>query len=156
MRKSSKKTLIVVLINSIVFTIGCTKKVDVSVEDIESNIINNINIDNLEKGNQKALRRLYGISQDDLEEFALYIPKSNMDVDEILILKVKNKEKIYDIEEKIEDRVERQIKNFDGYGREQVGLLNDYEIKIKDKYILFSVSDKSEDIKELFIKSIKQ
>lgn len=156
MRKSSKKTLIVVLVNSIVFTIGCAKKVDVSVEDIESNIINNINIENLEKGNPKALRRLYGISQDDLEEFVLYIPKSNMDVEEVLILKVKDKEKIYDIEEKIEDRVERQIKNFDGYGREQVGLLNDYEIKIKDKYILFSVSDKSEDIKELFIKSIKK
>lgn len=44
MRKSSKKTLIVVLVNSIVFTIGCVKKVDVSVEDIESSIINNLNI----------------------------------------------------------------------------------------------------------------
>ncbi|WP_050607305.1 DUF4358 domain-containing protein [Clostridium niameyense] len=156
MMKCRKSLLIVILINIIFFTIGCSKNIDISVEKIESNIINNINVDNMKKGNQKSLRRLYGINPNDLEEFSLYTPKSNMDVEEMLILKVKNEERIDDIKEKIENRVDRQITNFDGYGIKQVGLLNNYEIKTKNKYIFFVVSDKSEEIKELFIKSINQ
>lgn len=154
--KSRTKILIVILMNIVLFTIGCSKKREVSLEEIESNIVNTIKIDNMEKGNQKSLRKIYGINPDDLDEFIIYIPKSNMEVEEMLILKVKNKENIDNIKENIEDRVDRQIKNFDGYGIEQVESLNEYKFKIKDNYILYAVSEKNEEIKELFIKSINQ
>lgn len=150
-----KKMLAIMVINVSIFTMGCSSETNVSINDIESNLIKNIDTESMEKGNQKTLRRFYGINPDDLEDFVLYTPKSNMDVDEMLVLKAKDLEKVDFIEESIESRVNRQIENFNGYGVDQVGLLDNYEMKIEDKYVFFVVSNKAEEIKEEFIKSIK-
>ncbi|MBO3445786.1 DUF4358 domain-containing protein [Clostridium sp. CCUG 7971] len=150
-----KKMLAIMVINISIFTMGCSSEINVSINDIESNLIKNIDTESMEKGNQKTLRRFYGINPDDLEDFVLYTPKSNMDVDEMLVLKAKDLEKVDFIEESIESRVNRQIENFNGYGVDQVGLLDNYEMKIEDKYVFFVVSNKAEEIKEEFIKSIK-
>ncbi|WP_042276418.1 DUF4358 domain-containing protein [[Clostridium] dakarense] len=155
MKKYIKKILAIMVINISIFTIGCSSEINISINEIESDLVKNINTDRMEKGDKKSLIRFYGINPDDLEDFVLYIPKSNMDVDEMLVLKVKDLEKLEFIEESIESRVNRQIENFNGYGVEQVGLLDNYEMKIKDKYIFFVVSDKAEEIKDEFIKSIK-
>lgn len=152
MKKNIFITMIM-LISSLV--IGCTTEINKPVSDIESYIVANCNLDKMVKGNGKSLRRFYGINPNDLDQFVVYTPKSNMDVDEMLIVKVKDSSQIETIEESIDDRVNKQIENFNGYGAEQVALLENYEIKIKDKYVFYVVSKDAEKIKELFKDSIK-
>lgn len=152
MTKKILTTMIVIV--SFIIT-GCTSEINKPISQIESYIVNNCKLDGMVKGDGKSLRRFYGINPNDLEGFTIYTPKSNMDVDEMLIVKVKDSSQIEAIEESIDDRVNKQIENFNGYGAEQVALLENYEIKIKDKYVFYVVSKDAEKIKELFKDSIK-
>lgn len=146
--------IIIALISS--FVIGCTSEINKPISDIESNILSNCNLEAMQKGDGKSLRRFYGINPNDLEEFVIYTPKSNMDVDEMLLVKVKNLDQIESIEDSIDSRVNKQIENFNGYGAEQVALLENYEIKIKDKYVFYAVSNDAEKIKDTFKESLKK
>lgn len=144
----------IIMVASFVIT-GCTSEINKPISQIESYILDNCKLDGMIKGDSKSLRRFYGINPNDLDGFAIYTPKSNMDVDEMLIVKVNESSQIEIIEDSIDDRVNKQIENFNGYGVEQVALLENYEIKVKDKYIFYVVSKDAENIKELFKESIK-
>ena len=150
-----KKIFSIIIIAFSFMITGCTGEINTPISKIESHIINNCKLDEMIKGDGKSLRRFYGINPNDLDGFTIYTPKSNMDVDEMLIAKVKDSSQIETLEESIDDRVNKQIENFNGYGAEQVALLENYEIKIKDKYIFYVVSKEAEKIKELFKDSIK-
>lgn len=150
-----KKIFSIIIIAFSFMITGCTGEINTPISKIESHIINNCKLDEMIKGDGKSLRRFYGINPNDLDEFIIYTPKSNMDVDEMLIVKVKDSSQIETIEESIDSRVNKQIESFNGYGVEQVALLENYEIKIKDKYIFYVVSKEAEKIKELFKDSIK-
>ena len=150
-----KKIFSIIIIAFSFMITGCTGEINTPISKIESHIINNCKLDEMIKGDGKSLRRFYGINPNDLDGFTIYTPKSNMDVDEMLIAKVKDSSQIETLEESIDDRVNKQIENFNGYGAEQVALLENYEIKIKDKYVFYVVSKDAEKIKELFKDSIK-
>jgi len=146
-----KKNIFITMMMVISFVvIGCTTEINKPVSDIESYIVDNCKVERMVKGNGKSLRRFYGINPNDLEEFAIYTPKSNMDVDEMLIVKVKDLSQIESIEDSIDSRVNNQLENFNGYGVEQDSLLENYEIKIKDKYVFYAVSKDAENMKDAF------
>ncbi|MBU3129382.1 DUF4358 domain-containing protein [Clostridium tagluense] len=94
----------------------------------------------MEKGNKTKLRKLYSISTTGLEDFALYAPKSNMEANEILILKVKNQDDIDDLLESIESRIEKQSSSFKDYSPDQYELLENHNLEVKGKYIILNVS----------------
>ena len=54
------------------------------------------------------------------------------------------------------DRKATQIRNFDGYGPEQVQLLNQSALRSDDVYVLFAVSDHASDIKKAYRKDLFQ
>ena len=56
---------------------------------IKSDLEENINLDSINVGDEKTLKNLYYINIRSIEDFISYAPKSNMDVEEILILKLK-------------------------------------------------------------------
>lgn len=156
MNKYIKKILLnLTICSSILFLSGCYREITMSIDDIEAKITKSINLDNMEKGNDKLLRRYFGINPNDLEDYIFYYPKSNMDVDEILILKVKDLSKVDSIEESIENRVNTQLESFSGYGVEQTALLENYEINIKGKYVFYAVSKDAEKLKDDYKEIIK-
>ena len=50
---------------------------------------------------------------------------------------------------------QRQLDNFEGYGAEQVKLLDASIIKTKGTYVLFVISPKAETVEKAFTKSLK-
>lgn len=135
--------------------IGCTRSINISIDEIQNKIIKYVDTNNMKKGDNKSLRRYFGISIDDVEDYILYLPKTNMDVEELLILKVDDISKIDAIDEAIESRINKQLQNFNGYGVNQTALLENYEIKIKDKYVFYTVSKDAQNIKDNYMKIIK-
>ena len=79
-----------------------------------------------------------------------------MDVNEMLIIKVKDKSQIESLEDSIDSRVNYQLQSFGGYGPEQCALVNNYELKTKGDYVFFAVSENAEQLKEAFLNSIKE
>lgn len=154
MNKKLKTSLITsIFIFSMILMSGCGNSQDKSLGDIEKDISSKVSLDKMEKGTSKTLKRYYGLNSNELEDFMLYIPKSTMDVDEMLMVKVKDESQIQSIEDVIDSRVNKQLESFSGYGPKQCELLDNYEIKVKGKYIFFAVSEKAQEMKDAFKES---
>lgn len=127
-----------------------------SVSKIISNIEAEIPLDFVNKSdNTKSLKRFFSLNPADYEEVILFTPASSMDVKELMIIKLKNSDQIDLVETAIESRIDKQLQSFSGYGPEQCALLDDYVLKIKNDYIFYAVGEKSEDMKKIFVDSIK-
>lgn len=140
---------------SILFT-GCSKvNNNLTAKDIQKSIVATKLVKDMEETGTKGLKRYYGLNANDFDSVVLYTPKSTMAVDEMLIVKVKDKSQIDPLLDCIDSRVEAQLKNFGGYGPEQCALVNDYELKTKGKYVFFAISENAEQLKEAFKEAIK-
>ena len=153
-KKLKVSLMILVVMFSMIFMSGCGINQNKKLEDIEKDISSKVSLDKMEKGNSKNLKRYYGVNSNDLDSFILYTPKSTMDVDEMLIVKVKDESQVQSIEDVIDSRVNKQLESFSGYGPKQCELLDNYELKVKGKYIFFAVSPKAEEMNEAFKESI--
>lgn len=139
----------------ILFT-GCTKvNDDLTAKDIQKSIVKTGLVKNMQETGTKGLKRYYGLNSSDYDSVVLYTPESSMEVDEMLIVKVKDKSQIESLEDTIDSRVNSQLQSFGSYGPEQCALLNNYELKAAGKYVFFAVSENAEDLKEAFKEAIK-
>ena len=150
-----KKLFIYILIFIPFLFTSCVKYQNIDLALIDEKITSSINTENFSKGSTKELRRFFNINSDDILDFIIYTPSYTMDVNEILILKVKEDSNIDAIKDSIDARVESQIQTFGSYGPEQCALLEDYILKSKGNYIFYCVSPDNEKIYEIFKESIK-
>ena len=133
---------------------GCAKSYkNITTDEISNNILQKD--ENLQKSDKKMLQRLYGLNSDDYEEFSLCISKSTMEVNELLIIKVKDKNQIEAIECAMEQRVSNQLNNFGGYAPKQAKIIEDYELIARDKFVFLCIGENAENNKQIFIESIK-
>ena len=109
----------------------------------------------LADGNNKLLKRFYGLNSDDYQECVLCVPASNMDVNELLIIKFKDKSQISAIEDSINNRIDSQENSFKDYAPVQYGIIKQNEISIKGNYVFFAISEDAQNMKQQFLKSIK-
>ena len=138
-----------------IFTMsGCAKSYkNITTDEISNNILHED--EKLQKSGKKMLKRLYGLNSDDYEEVSLGISKSTMEVNEFLIIKVKDKNQIESIESAMEQRVSNQLNNFGGYSPEQTKIIEDYELIARDKFVFLCIGENAENNKQIFIESIK-
>ena len=154
--KGIKKCLLATSFALTMFIVsGCGVNNDKKLSDVASDINKKVDLSNMEKGDSKSLKRFFGINSNDVEDFILYTPKSTMDVEEMLIVKLKDSSQATGIEDAIDSRVNKQIESFSGYGPKQVALLQDYEVKNKGDYVFYTVSKDVEKITDAFKESIK-
>lgn len=151
-----KKLLMATLLITTVITVGCGVNNDQSVDKIENEIKQKVKFDKMEKGDSKSLKRFYKLNANDYDGVILYTPQSTMDVNEVLIVKVKDKSQIEPLEDSIDSRINYQLQSFSGYGPEQCALVDNYELKSKGNFVFFAVSENAQQIKEAFLDSIKQ
>lgn len=148
------KFMVLTVIISIFLT-GCGVNPDLKAEDIQKSIVKTGLVKDMDESSTKGLKRYYGLNAKDFDSVVLYVPKSSMEVNEMLIVKVKDKSQIDLLETAIDNRINSQLKNFNGYGPEQCALVNNYELKTEDKYVFFAISDNAEKLKEAFKTAIK-
>ncbi|MEG1409612.1 MAG: DUF4358 domain-containing protein [Terrisporobacter sp.] len=156
MKNFKKKLLMIVLLVSTLSLVGCGVNNNKTVDEIESNMSQSINLNKMEKGDSKSLKRFYKLNANDYDGVILYTPTSTMDVTEMLIVKVKDKSQIESLEDAMDSRINYQLQSFAGYGPEQCALVNNYELKTKGNYVFFAVSENAEELKQAFLDSIKE
>lgn len=109
-----------------------------------------VNTAEMTKGNSQDLKRLYRLHAGDYEDVLLYYTQETMGVEEILLVHVRSEKDAVAVEEAVQKRKEDQIENFDGYGAEQISLLDSSIIKTRGRYVLFVVSPDAERIEKAF------
>ncbi len=98
-----------------------------------------IDMEGLSMADNRMLKRFYGLNGNDYEGVQLYVSDSYMEVEEVLIVKLKDLEQSEAVEAAVNARVEHQLDSFEGYGPEQCKLLENHILDIQGNYILFVV-----------------
>ena len=151
-----KNLLVSMLLVATIITTGCGVNNNKNITQIETSMEKEVKFEKMEKGDSKSLKRFYKLNANDYDGVLIYTPKSTMDVNEMLIVKVKNKSQIESLEDAIDSRINYQLQSFSGYGPKQCALVNDYELKIKGDFVFFAISEKAQELKKAFLDSIKQ
>ena len=82
------------------------------------------------------------------------MPASPWELDELLLVASDESEIIEEAEDAAEQRIETQLRNFEGYGEEQTKLLQDAVLIKKGNFFLLAVSPQGDEIKEKFLRTV--
>lgn len=107
--------------------------------DVATAVTAQLDLSNVQEGTNSDLKKYYGLSASDYEGVVYYAPVSNMDAEELLIIKLKDTSQADTVESAIQSRLETQKNTFDGYGIEQYNLLEKSVLDVKGNYILYVV-----------------
>ncbi|WP_244834234.1 DUF4358 domain-containing protein [Clostridium sp. BJN0001] len=154
MKKKKKKytnlyavlTLTVVFCFVLLYQVVKVKNVDIGV--LNQNVQNNTDVSLMDSGDFSKLRKLYNIDKKEIQSFVLYAPKSNMQANEILIIKPEKKEDFASVESKIKSRIEKQTKSFENYSKDQSEIMSKHILEEKGDYIILIVSPDVTQIKK--------
>ena len=122
---------------------------------IKANLEENLKLDSINIGDEKTLKNLYYINIGSIEDFISYAPKSNMDVEEILILKLKHGANMDEIKTKVSTRVEKQSESFKNYNPEKYGIIENTILEEEGQYLIFIISENSSSIYKLIKDNFK-
>ena len=109
----------------------------------------------LQKIGKNKIKEEFGIDFAEVDSFVYYASDSIMNVEELMIIKLKENVKADDITEKIEKRVKEKQILFEGYAPEQSAVLKNYELSYSDGFIFYCVSEDSTDALIHFLASLK-
>lgn len=127
---------------------------DKTVLDVEESIAAVADMSSMERAQENDVRRAFGLSVNDYEGVVYYKSVSNMDVDEILIVKLKSPEQAEAVESAVQARIDSQLQSFQGYGAEQCQLLDEAIVDVRGNFIFYVVSQYASAYDKAFLSSL--
>ena len=149
--------ILVVLLLIIYMIVSCagnrTSKADPAA--VSKAVLSAAALSHTQEADAQMVKRLYGISPADYASCTLFYPASNMDAEELLLVKLNDVSQQEEVLAAVENRLESQKKAFDGYGPAQYALLTDHAVtESRGNYILFVVSAAAGDVKTAFVNAL--
>ena len=125
---------------------------DAALADVERAVTAQIEMGNMLEGDNQMIKRFYGLDPAVFDECVLYYPTTNMQAEELLIIKLADPAQAESVEAAIEARLETQKASFDGYGIEQYDMLtNNAVVEVRGNFVLFVVNAASAQAREAFL-----
>ena len=149
-----KYILILFLLAFIVSLLSSGEISDADIKDVSKQVVKAYGAKGLSAADNRMVKRLYGINANDYEGVTLYVSDSNMKVEELLIVKLKDVSQSEAVEAALEGRLDKQLESFEGYGVEQSKLLKDHVLDVKGNYVLYVVDKKAKKADKAFQKSL--
>lgn len=127
-----------------------TKVSNTDFSEMSKAVENSVKLNDMISGDAQMLRRLYGLNENDFDGFILYYPKTNMNAEELLLIKLKDIDQKNAVEHAINNRLGIQKKSFDGYGADQTAMLEKSIVKIVGNYALFVSAENPQAVLTVF------
>ena len=144
-----KKIIAATMVCLTLFTLtGCSeeKKEDrvIDVHTMAQSLLNDITYeDQLTKVEGNMFQMIYGISQEDIEEYEAYV-STGATAEEIAVIKAKDEATAESMEEKLTERVEAQKNSFSNYIPKEVEKLEEAVVYQEGVYVVLSISNDDE------------
>ena len=87
--------------------------------------------------------------------YIYYKSPEALSVDELLIVKASDRNKLNNFRDSVDKRIQSQLKIFEGYGPKQVAALKNALIIQKGTYLLYYVGDDGQKIEEVFRNAVQ-
>ena len=127
---------------------------DIPMDTISTTMTKKADLDGLDQCGKSELARFYGLQEKNLDGYFFYKAPSPMSVDEVLIVKSSSKEDAATVLEAMQTRLDSQKNVFDGYGTDQIALLNDAFVASKGDYSYYMCGKNAAKWRELFLSLI--
>ena len=138
--------LVAALVAAIVFYVFLrNRESTVPASDVFQKVEQSVKTEKMEKTTDRYFKKYYGLNAADYDA-----PVSNMDAEELLIIKLKNTNQAEAVTDAILKRQSDKEQSFEGYAPEQYALAQDYILDVQGNYILFVVDPKAEEIDNAF------
>ncbi len=125
----------------IVFIALCVRgrvRDDVPLADLKGPVLEQLaGAENMKEAGAMKLRSLYGLDANDYAEILLYIPVSNMDAQELLLVRCRTEEQAEAAAEAMRKRIQDQTGIFESYGVEQMALIRKAVVDVQGTYCLY-------------------
>ena len=145
----------VVLLIAFVIALGSDKKSSsADMADVSGAVISALDMSSVQEAGSLDLKKFYGLTASDYEDVVFYSPITNMDAEELLIIKLKDTSQAEAVEEAITKRLQTQKNSFEGYGAEQTALLENQVLDVQGNYILYVVNANASKADEAFRNSL--
>ena len=141
------------LIFMIVLQVG-NRSSNASLESVSQEVLGAADQEGMQESNNRMFQKFYGLDADDYEGVTLYSPVSNMDAQELLIIKLKDTSQAEAVTEAINARLETQMNSFEGYGIEQYAMLEDHVLDVQGNFILYVVNPNAQAADKAFRSSL--
>ena len=145
-----KVVFLIVLAFFLIFVYWTESAKDVPMSNIEKKLLKNKYVEEMKVQTPRELERYMQISGSNYDGFFYARSVNNLAVDEVLIVKVKSREQLNNLQDAIDARRKQQITNYQGYAPEQVSMLKNAKTFTKGNYIFYCVSKKPDSISEDF------
>lgn len=127
---------------------------DVPLSSIDRALRAETGITSLHKCNSRELLQYLGIDDSMTRSFLYYKTTQALGVEEMLIIKTRQKQDLETVQDCVESRIDSQIRIFEGYGQQQTAMLNHAAIVIRGNYLFYCVApDKKLDKREEVFKN---
>ena len=112
--------------------------------EVEEAVGSQIDMTNMLQGDNKMIKRFYGLDPSAYESCILYYPNTNMMAEEILIVKLKDTAQQQAVTDAVQARLDTQKNTFEGYGVEQFEMLSSNAVvEVRGNYVLLVVNPAS-------------
>lgn len=125
-----------------------------SLEEVSQAVSGSVSLEGMEESSNQMFKKFYGLNANDYEGVSLYAPASNMDAEEILIIKLKDSSQAEAVTAAVNKRLETQKSSFEGYGIEQFDLLEDHILDVQGNFILYVVHPEASKADQAFRDSL--
>ena len=123
--------------------------------DVAAAVTAEIDMTNMLPGDNKMIKRFYGLDPAQFESCILYYPTTNMMAEELLIVKLREVSQQETVRQAVEARITTQKNTFEGYGVEQFALLSDHAVvEVRGNYVFFVVNAQSAAARDAFLKAL--
>lgn len=130
--------VVILLVFIILLQVG-NKNSNSTLNAVTDSVIKAIKVEGMEESNNRMFKKFYGLNASDYEGVTLYAPVTNMNAEELLIIKLKDRSQAESVTEAINSRLETQKSSFEGYGIEQFDLLENHILDVQGNFILYIV-----------------
>ena len=141
------------LIFMIVLQVG-NRSSNASLESVSQEVLGAADQEGMQESNNRMFQKFYGLDAQDYEGVTLYSPVSNMDAQELLIVKLKDSSQAEAVTQAINSRLETQMNSFEGYGIEQYAMLEDHILDVQGNFILYVVNPNAQAADDAFRNSL--
>ena len=146
---------VVAAVISLVIMFGGNTVSNADPAEVAAAVTEKIDMTNMLEGDNKMIKRFYGLDPSAFEACILYYPTTNMMAEELLIVKLADMSQQESVRAAVEARIATQKTTFEGYGVEQFEMLsNNAVVEIRGNYVLFVVNNASADALKAFLGAI--
>ena len=127
---------------------------DKTAPEIAAEVIKVYDVSEMTEAGANDIINTFGISRDTMASSKYYCNKNIMNVSEMLIITLNDKNQADDVAALIEKRVAEQIDTFKSYAPDQVALLENSVIKTKGNAVFYCTGENAKEAYEAFKKAL--